>query len=186
MNFDNADERRRWLDRLVSKAERRARIAELTFDLPQGYASTLFDQQGGQCAVTGIEFNFQGFPDAFVQFPFSPSIDRRLSTGGYTTDNVRLVCAAVNFGMGQWGEEVFLTLARAAVDSVDRRTLDTSSVWRANLLDRLRAAEEMLRVVPESERAKQRHRIAGMRSALAKGFSGVKDAAQKAKGDTQG
>jgi hypothetical protein len=30
-------------------------------------------------------------------------------------DNVRLVCVAVNFGMGQWGEEA-LTLARAASD----------------------------------------------------------------------
>jgi hypothetical protein len=31
-------------------------------------------------------------------------------------DNVRLVCVAVNFGMGQWGQEVFLTLASAATD----------------------------------------------------------------------
>ena len=48
--------------------------------------------------------------------PIAPSIDRRLSAGGYAPDNVRLVCVAVNFGLGQWGDEVFLSLARAAAD----------------------------------------------------------------------
>jgi hypothetical protein len=34
---------------------------------------------------------------------------------------VRLVCVAVNFGMGQWDEEVFLTLAQAAVEREKQR-----------------------------------------------------------------
>jgi hypothetical protein len=29
--------------------------------------------------------------------------------------NVQLVCIAVNFGLGQWGEEVFRTIAEATV-----------------------------------------------------------------------
>ena len=51
-----------------------------------------------------------------VKHPFAPSLDRISSQGGYTADNVRLVCIAVNFGMGQWGEELYLTFARAAVE----------------------------------------------------------------------
>jgi hypothetical protein len=37
-----------------------------------------------------------------------------------------LVCVAVNFGMRQWGEEVFMTLARAAVarEAKDRTNPD--------------------------------------------------------------
>ena len=46
---------------------------------------------------------------------------RGSSNGGYPKDNVRLVCVAVNFGMGQWGEEVFLTLAQAAVERENQK-----------------------------------------------------------------
>jgi hypothetical protein len=42
-------------------------------------------------------------------------------------DNMRLVCVAVNFGMGQWGEEVFLTLARAAADHEKRERLEPAN-----------------------------------------------------------
>jgi hypothetical protein len=65
--------------------------------------------------VTGLEFSFERYPEAFVKHPFAPSIDRIQSRGGYTPGNVQLVCAAVNFGMGDWGQELFMRLARAAV-----------------------------------------------------------------------
>ena len=88
----------------------------MLFTLPPEYTVKLDKDQDGRCAVTGLRFNLERFPNALVKHPFAPSVDRRLSSGGYTVDNVRLVCVAVNFGMGQWGEEVFLTLARAAID----------------------------------------------------------------------
>jgi hypothetical protein len=126
MSLADPDQRREWLRRLQANAKNRARKARMAFSLRPGAASTLYDQQGGYCAVSGIKFNLERFPDALVKHPFAPSIDRKLSSGGYTEDNVRLVCVAVNFGMGQWGEEGYMTLARAAVarDAEDRTNPD--------------------------------------------------------------
>jgi hypothetical protein len=151
----------------------------MPFTLPPEYTVKLDKDQDGRCAVTGLRFNLERFPDALVKHPFAPSVDRRLSSGGYTEDNVRLVCVAVNFGIGQWGEEVFLTLARAAIDREARATSDpqTDADWSARQRERISAAEDLLDKLHGSERAKQRHRIAGLKSALAKGPARLKEIA---------
>ena len=115
--FTKVADRRKWLRKLLANAQRRARKTGLPFDLKadSDFLDALWNH--GRCSVTGFPFNLERFPDALVKHPFAPSIDRKLSTGGYTKDNVRLVCVAVNFGMGQWGEEVYLTLARKAVEN---------------------------------------------------------------------
>jgi hypothetical protein len=105
MEFDDPIERRRWLAILVANAKGHARKASRPFELTVEFIETLYAQQQGRCVVTGLRFDQRRFPDALVKHPFASSIDRRSSSGGYTTDNVRLVCIAVNFGMGQWGEE---------------------------------------------------------------------------------
>jgi hypothetical protein len=67
---------------------------------------------------------------------------------------VRLVCVAVNFGMGQWGEEVFLTLARAATDHEKRERFEPSThldAWKAEYKERIAAAEALLASLPENE-----------------------------------
>lgn len=75
----------------------------------------LYDAQNGQCALTGIPFdcgeNRGG--DTKWKRPFSVSIDRIDSRLGYTVDNTRLVCSAVNAAMGAWGEGVFRLIAAA-------------------------------------------------------------------------
>jgi hypothetical protein len=113
MSLGDPNQRRERFRQLQARAENRARKARMAFTLRPGFALILYDQQKGRCAVSGFEFNLQRFPEALVKHPFAPSIDRRLSSGGYTEDNVRLVCVAVNFGMGQWGEELYMTLARS-------------------------------------------------------------------------
>src|SRR5207302_6282920 len=140
-------------------AQSRARKAGMRFALRPGFAVRLFEQQEGRCAVSGIEFNLDRFPDALVKPPFAPSIDRRVSRRHYTENNVRLVCVAVNFGMGQWGEEVFMTLARAAVEREShaarvRPELDGGVAWEAKLRDRIKAATEMLPLLPPEAQKK--------------------------------
>jgi hypothetical protein len=118
--------------------------------LPEGFAEDLYKRQDGRCAVTGVRFSLEpSFPKALVKHPMAPSIDRRLSTGGYTKSNVRLVCVAVNFGMGQWGEETYLTLARAAVGHSQKKGIDTETEWHAAVRERLEAAEKLLPLLPE-------------------------------------
>jgi hypothetical protein len=184
MDFDDPIECRKWLARLVASAKARARKADMSFELPLDFADLLYARQNGCCAVTGLKFNLRRFPNALVKHPFAPSIDRRLSSGGYTEDNVRLVCVAVNFGMGQWGEEVFLTLARAAVDlethQVSQPGTGPDVEWEAGYRERIAAAESLLTNLSEKEQSKQRRHIASLRRALTLGPHGLKAAADKA------
>lgn len=159
---------------------RNAKKKGIPFDLTPEFVETLW--KDGRCAVTGLKFNLQAFPKAFVKYPFAPSIDRKLSSGGYTKDNVRLVCVAVNFGIGQWGDEVFLELAHAAVKHEKRVPESASEVeWRAAYRERIAAAEALLVGLPESEKPKQRQRIAGLKRALTLGPEGLSAAARRAK-----
>ncbi len=181
MDFDDPIERRKWFARLVASAKGHARKAGRPFELTTEFIETLYAQQKGRCDVTGLQFNQQRFADALVKHPFAPSIDRRSSSGGYTKDNVRLVCVAVNFGMGQWGEEVFLTLAQAAVEREKQRIAEPDDAWTARYAERTAAAEALLTSLPENERPKQRRHIASLRRALTLGPIGLKAAADKAK-----
>lgn len=90
---------------------RRGRHCSLTIaDL-----ETMFARSGGRCEVSGIPFDLSPMV-ARERNPFRLSLDRVDSRLGYTPDNCRLVCVAVNYAMGQWGEGTLRMIARALVD----------------------------------------------------------------------
>jgi hypothetical protein len=173
--------RQKWLLSLASRTRTGAIKRGIDFDLTLDYAEILFLRQHGRCAVTGIPVHMQRFPDAFVKYPFAPSIDRILSSGDYTRDNTRLVCAAVNFGMGQWGEELFLTLARYAVAYDKAKSGSDETYWRARQDERIAAAETVLLILPTDERQAQAHHIAGLKASRTKGPAGLRAGAVKAR-----
>lgn len=70
----------------------------------------LYEEQNGCCAVSGLPFS-SGKNAAWRIQPFYPSLDRIDSKVGYTKDNVRLVCAAVNLALNDWGEDVLRLIA---------------------------------------------------------------------------
>lgn len=71
----------------------------------------------GRCAISGIPFTFAGLDDADIRLrPFSPSIDRIDSKGGYTKDNVRIVLAALNIAFGEWGEKIAYAIFAAILN----------------------------------------------------------------------
>jgi hypothetical protein len=74
--------------------------------------------------------------------PFSPSIDRIDTVGGYTTDNVRLVCVAANFALNQWGDDVLRRLAHGVVKT--ERKIEKA--WYAQQRRKLRKSREGGRV----------------------------------------
>jgi hypothetical protein len=183
MDFDDPTERRKWLARLVASAKGHARKADRPFELTTEFIESVYAQQEGRCEVTGLQFTRQRFDEALVKHPFAPSIDRRSSSGGYTKDNVRLVCVAVNFGMGQWGQEVFLTLARAAADHEKRERFEPSTdldAWKAGYRERIAAAKALLASLTENEQPKQRRHIASLKRALTLGPEGLRKAAERA------
>lgn len=67
-------------------------------------------RSGGRCEVSGLPFSFEVHGK---RKPFAPSIDRVDSSVGYTPENTRLVCYAVNVAMNCWGDAPFLRICRA-------------------------------------------------------------------------
>ena len=180
-DLNDETSRRKWLQRLTSRTYAGAIKRGIGFDLRSDHGEILFQTQHGRCAVTSIPFHMQRFPDAFVKYPFAPSIDRILSSGGYTPDNTRLVCAAVNFGMGQWGEELFLTLARYAVAYDKAKSAGDEKYWYLRQDERIAAAETILLILPVQERLAQAHRIAGLKASRSKGPGRLREGAIRAR-----
>ncbi|HJT87971.1 MAG TPA: ASCH domain-containing protein [Bryobacteraceae bacterium] len=107
------DFEKKHVGRLLSRAQASARKNNLKFDLTREHLLRLWDECGGCCAISGRFFSLEEF-ECLVRHPFAPSVDRIDSHDGYTVINTRLVCVAVNFGMNQWGQEVYYELAKAA------------------------------------------------------------------------
>jgi hypothetical protein len=192
----------RWLHAIIPRSRKRAVLAGLLHSLPDDFCEVLYRRQNGLCAVTGMEFSLRKFPNVLVKHPFAPSLDRRSSHRGYEPDNVRLVCIAVNFGMGQWGQELYLTFARAAVEFQHRlersapgipdaplpemTLLDgvlqaETSDWSVRQQERIDAAVEIsLTLSGEALRRQTRH-IAGLRRAQTLGQAGLELAGRRAK-----
>lgn len=79
----------------------------------------MWEAQQGRCAVSGIPMtwgkgNF---------YPTSISIDRIDSNIGYTTENIRLVCYAVNAFKGRWTDEHMFMIALGIVANMPKPKL---------------------------------------------------------------
>lgn len=107
-----------WARQKIASANRRNR--ERGFDLPhfsEADLVALWNRCGGRCALTGLAFHGGRFGTGKAKRAFWPSIDRIDPDVGYTRENCRLVLTAVNFALNAWGDEVFMRIARAAIDA---------------------------------------------------------------------
>ena len=103
---------------LVQEGRRRARKKELRFDLTEDEVFALIKMQGYKCALSGLEFDLQnrGDRDDAFRRPFAPSLDRIVPRDGYTINNVRIVCCALNLALNEFGAETFIKIARAVAE----------------------------------------------------------------------
>lgn len=111
-----------WAKNLYSQTKARAKKRGNEFSLTKdSYASLVADE----CALTGIAFDTSQAAKRHYKRPFAPSIDRIDSTKGYSDENIRIVCVAVNLAMNAWGEEILFKMA-ACLIAKDR----DQSKWR--------------------------------------------------------
>lgn len=103
-----------WAKKNFSTLKGAAKHRKIAFGLTFTDFEFLLDQSGGFCMLTGIAFDFQRGVKRRRR-PFAPSIDRIDSRGGYTLDNCRVVCCAVNYALGDWGVECLMRIARNLV-----------------------------------------------------------------------
>lgn len=68
----------------------------------------------GVCSVSGLPFVLDA---ACAGGPYTPSLDRKDATKGYTKDNVRVVLLALNTAFGPWGDEEFAPIAKAFLEN---------------------------------------------------------------------
>lgn len=103
-----------YLKKLLAKCLNRAKQLSVEFDLDEEFLTQLYQQQSGKCAVTGLDFVFDKTID-FSKRPFVPSIDRITNNLGYTKNNVRFVCAAVNLAINEFGDAIFDQICEAYI-----------------------------------------------------------------------
>lgn len=103
---------------LATELHKRCRIAakkrEINFEITKENIEQITSRANGRCELTGIIFSFDRFNDKNIR-PWSPSIDRIDSEQGYTKDNIRLVCTAVNLALNQFGEDVLMKISKALI-----------------------------------------------------------------------
>jgi hypothetical protein len=84
---------------LIAAARVRCRNKGINFGL-DGFADELHQRIDlGRCEVSGAAFDLSP-----GRKPNSPSLDRRDPAKGYTPENVRVICHALNAALGDWGE----------------------------------------------------------------------------------
>lgn len=101
-----------WATETLWCVRKRAKKKGWPCDVTPTWIARQLERQHYACAITGIAFSARN-PAGAHKRPFMPSLDRIDSAKGYTTDNLRIVCVAVNTLIQDWGAEVFLEIARA-------------------------------------------------------------------------
>ncbi|MEQ9145436.1 MAG: hypothetical protein RLO08_13875 [Parvibaculaceae bacterium] len=138
----------------------------------------LWVRQNGRCAVSGLPFSDERFEDALVKHPYRASLDRIDPWRPYLEGNMRLVCTAVNFGMGQWGDEVLRRIAEGM--TAKRSTAEARTIWYAERHEEIDRLELELRTTPADAAAANRRRIAALKRAVTLGPEGLGKAARRA------
>jgi hypothetical protein len=97
--------------KVIRKSRERAKLKGYEFDLTESNVLQMIAEQGGRCALTGIEFSVETSTEG-RRMPFAPSADRIDNRKGYTADNLRMVCAIANLARGDFSDAEFITMCR--------------------------------------------------------------------------
>jgi hypothetical protein len=103
---------------LLSGAQRRAKKKNIIYNLDIDWLMDKYKKQNGKCLLTNIKLEI--IPGEGIN-PFSPSLDRRDPSKGYTKENTRLVCSAINIALSDFGEDVLKLIAKGFLARQEKR-----------------------------------------------------------------
>ncbi|HXC41744.1 MAG TPA: hypothetical protein VN667_22640 [Burkholderiales bacterium] len=90
----------------------RAAKYKIPFDLSWEKLLARAHDQQWRCAITNIPLAVDQRSRRRAG-PYGPSIDRIKAGQGYSDDNIRIVCVAINYALNEWGEDFFAALANS-------------------------------------------------------------------------
>jgi hypothetical protein len=90
---------------MCNSAKTRAKDKNLPFEITVEYVQLFLEI--GICQRSGFRFDMVSH-NYKQRNAYAPSIDRIDSSGGYTIDNVQIVCDMYNHGKGQHSDEEFI------------------------------------------------------------------------------
>jgi hypothetical protein len=105
---------------LLESAKGRAKKSRHECLLTLEWVREQWKKQEGRCALTGIPFQLDSERIGAYR-PFAPSLDKIDPKKGYTEENTRLVCVAINLALNQFGEETFTLIACAYLHELNRK-----------------------------------------------------------------
>ncbi len=97
---------------LYSRSKAGAKARGIEYALTIEDIEVIYARSKGYCELTGLAFFMMRDSKEWKSNPWVPSIDRVSSSGGYSLENCRLVCNAVNRALGEWGENVFASICK--------------------------------------------------------------------------
>lgn len=102
--------------RMLNNATGRAGKRRMAVDLDIPSIIDMMRAQQFRCCITLLPFDLNWrVGRSAKRNAYAPSLDRRDNAKGYTKENCRIVLAAVNYAMNEWGLETYLEVAKAAV-----------------------------------------------------------------------
>ena len=107
------------IQNLLKGARKRAKLKSMQYDLDIIWLTKMFEIQNNKCLLTGLDFNIPTIRNGSKAHPLAPSLDRIDSSIGYTRANTRLVCVAINYGMNEFGEDMFKTICQAYLTNLN-------------------------------------------------------------------
>jgi hypothetical protein len=109
------DRRKRPWHCLLMTAKRRANKSNVPYNLTSAWAKSVWN---GRCALTDLEFREAGLSVPHSgSSPFSPSIDRIISSEGYVIGNCRFILLGINALRGSGSDDEMFLIAKALIRS---------------------------------------------------------------------
>ena len=97
----------------------RATAKNLDFDLTLDYLEALWEKQKGKCAVSGIPMTLNIDNG---RNPYNVSVDQINPSGGYTIDNIQLVCMCVNQLKSDFDMEIIFNICKNILNKYEIET----------------------------------------------------------------
>lgn len=122
----------------LMSAKKRAKKDNLSFELDNAYVTSLWEQQEGKCAKTGVELGRIG--DKWL----SPSLDRIDPLQGYTKGNVQWTCWRYNDAKSNMSDDSFTSLCLAVAATYFKQLEGATTIPKGSTSKRVEAPDNQL------------------------------------------